>query len=145
VIWGEFSRKVLVLHTDKQMYSFWCINLCRWYVQGHFEAGVWNVFPLVTLYLLFLTGSCKLIPITGSSGKNSSLIPYIRHGSHKKRRLEQFFVVEGTCSPSHCLTTRGTHTQRLTDTNRIENDVSNNSSLPLELVYEPLPINDNRR
>jgi hypothetical protein len=42
---------------------------------------------------------------TKSSGKN--YFPLIRHGPYRKRRLQQFFLVSGTCLPSHCLTTTG--------------------------------------
>jgi hypothetical protein len=39
-------------------------------------------------------------------------VPLIRHEQHRKRRLQQFFVVGGTCLPSRCLATkrRDTHT-----------------------------------
>jgi hypothetical protein len=33
--------------------------------------------------------------------------PLIRHGPHRKRRLQQFFVAAGKSLPSRCLATKG--------------------------------------
>jgi hypothetical protein len=40
--------------------------------------------------------------------------PLIRHGPHRKRRLQQFFVAAGTRLPSHCRLTIGGYTDRPT-------------------------------
>jgi hypothetical protein len=58
--------------------------------------------------------------------------PFIRHGLHRKRLVQQFFVAAGTSLPSRCLATigntqTGPHSLILYDTDRIENDASNNS------------------
>jgi hypothetical protein len=42
--------------------------------------------------------------------------PLIRHGPHRKRRLQQFFVAAGTSLPSCYLATIGGYTERPTDT-----------------------------
>jgi hypothetical protein len=41
--------------------------------------------------------------------------PLIRHGPHRKRRFQQFFMAAGTCLPSRCLATIGEYTVRPTD------------------------------
>jgi hypothetical protein len=41
--------------------------------------------------------------------------PLIRHGPHRKRRLQQLFVAAETCSHSHCLAVIGVHTDRPID------------------------------
>jgi hypothetical protein len=77
----------------------------------------------------------------------------MRHEPHRKRHLHQFFFAAGTSLPSRCLATLEGYTDRptdspLIDTNRIENDASNNSSIVAcihchgNVSTEPLPSND---
>jgi hypothetical protein len=81
--------------------------------------------------------------------------PFIRHGPHRKRRLQQFFVSVGMCLPSRCLATIGhTHTdpQSLVwyNTDNTQNEASN--SFPIvgcircsgNVFTEPLLSNDRR-
>jgi hypothetical protein len=82
--------------------------------------------------------------------------PLIQHGSHRNGRVQQFFFSEGKCLSSRCLATirGGTQTEPYTllwyNLDRIENDVSNNSSTVVcilcsgNVFTEPLPSNDMR-
>jgi hypothetical protein len=81
--------------------------------------------------------------------------PLIRHGPHRKRRLQQFFVAAGTSLPSCYLATIDGYVYTPTDspwydTDRIENDASNNSSIIARIrcrgnvFTEPLPSTEGR-
>jgi hypothetical protein len=82
-----------------------------------------------------------------------SYFPLIRYGPHRKRH-QQFLVAAGTYLPSPCLATIEGYTDRHPqtllwyDTDRIENDASNSSSIVACIrcrgngVAAPLPSND---
>jgi hypothetical protein len=44
-------------------------------------------------------------------GRTNHLLSLIRHGPHRRRRLQQFFVAAGTCLPSLCLAMIGGYRQ----------------------------------
>jgi hypothetical protein len=78
------------------------------------------------------------------------LLSFMRHGSNRKRRLQQFFVAAGASLPSSYLATTEGHTDRpcySSERNGTpENDVSNNYSISVcircggNVFTEPLPI-----
>jgi hypothetical protein len=81
--------------------------------------------------------------------RTNRLLSFTGQGPHRKRRFHQFFVVAGTYLPSRCLVTdRQTILQY--DTNNIENDVSDISSVVARIrcnwnmSTESLPNNKKR-
>jgi hypothetical protein len=57
-----------------------------------------------TLFRLISTGNKRLWE------ELISYFPFIWHNLHRKRRLQQFFVVAATCLPGYCLATIGGYT-----------------------------------
>jgi hypothetical protein len=82
--------------------------------------------------------------------------PFIRHGPHRKRRLQQIFVAAGTCLLSHCLAMIGGYTERPT-LSALKRHGQHRERRVQQFVYccvcircrgkvftEPLPTNDRR-
>jgi hypothetical protein len=65
---------------------------------------MWEPRRLTNLWASTACQRDSLIFKTRSSGK-FACFPLIRHGQHRKRHLQQFFVTTGKCLSSHCLAT----------------------------------------